>query len=231
MPSQSPSGSLQLVIFDFDGLIIDTESAIIGAWKQAYALCRRPFPEKTFQEMIGRSVHPFDPLEDLLSNGNSPVSREEIKRQFDETNNTLIRNSPILPGVTGRLFEARARGILTAVASSSSHDWVDRHLKDRELFHHFDLIRCRDDVARAKPWPDLYLSVLESLGVPRNRAVAFEDSMNGLTAAHQAGITCIAIPNIITQGHDFSAADRVVASLEEIDLDEIERLLGLSGQG
>jgi len=220
-----PSGALQLIIFDFDGLIIDTESAILGAWKDAYTLCRRTFPEDTFQEMIGRSDHPFDPWDDLLNNGDSPISREELVIRFEKIHDDLIQQSPVLPGVIERLFEARGRGILAAVASSSSHAWVDRHLKDRGLFQHFDLIRCRDDVARAKPWPDLYLSVLEILGVPASNAVAFEDSLNGLTAAREADLTCIAIPNATTTTHDFSAANRVLASLEEIDLDGVEQML------
>lgn len=217
---------LQLVVFDFDGLIIDTESAILGAWRDAYAHCNRPFPDAVFQEMIGRSDHPFDPWDDLLTNGNSPVPEAELKQRFEEKHDALIARSPVLPGVIERLFEARARGIPTAVASSSSHDWVDRHLKDRELFQHFDLVRCRDDVPRAKPWPDLYLSVIETLGVPAENTVAFEDSFNGMTAAREAGLACIAIPNSTTADHDFSRASRVVRSMEDIDLDEVERLLG-----
>jgi len=224
-PKPQTTPALQLVVFDFDGLIIDTESAILGAWRDAYALCHRASPEDIFQEMIGRSDHPFDPLDDLLKHGDSPISREELAARIDKIHDDLIQKSPVLPGVIERLFEAQARGIFTAVASSSSHAFVDRHLKDRELTQHIDLIRCRDDVARAKPWPDLYLSVLDTLGVPSNRAVAFEDSVNGLTAAVEAGITCIAIPNATTRAHDFSAADRVVSSLESIDLDGVETMM------
>ena len=217
--------SLQLVVFDFDGLIIDTESAILGAWRDAYALCHRAPPEEIFQEMIGRADHPFDPLDDLLKHGDSPISREELVTRIDKVQDDLIQRSPVLPGVIERLFEARARGIFTAVASSSSHAFVDRHLKNRALIQHFDLIRCRDDVDRAKPWPDLYLSVLDTLGVPANRAVVFEDSVNGITSANKAGITCVAVPNAITRFHDFSAADLVVTSLEAIDLDEVETMI------
>lgn len=217
--------TLQLIVFDFDGLIIDTESAILDAWRDAYDHCGRPFPHHTFQEMIGRADHPFDPWDDILSNGDQFASREELDTRFNRINEGLIAESPVLPGVIERLFEARARGIPVAVASSSSHSWVDRHLKERDLFQHFDLVRCRDDVARAKPWPDLYLSVLDHFGVPASRAVAFEDSLNGMTAAKKAGMTCIVIPNGTTRTHDFSAADKVLRTLDEIDLDGIERLI------
>lgn len=219
------SSHLQLVIFDFDGLIIDTESAILGAWMDAYALCRRPFPAAIFQEMIGRADHPFDPWHDLSTYGESPVPPEDLKERFERTHRALIERSPVLPGVVERIFEARTRGIRTAVASSSSHSWVDRHLRERELFHHFDLVRCRDDVERAKPWPDLYLSVLETLQVPAGQAVAFEDSHNGLTAARAAGIACLVVPNDTTRTQDFSAATRVIRSLEAIDLDDLEHLI------
>ena len=220
-----PSGPLQLIVYDFDGLIIDTESAILGAWQDAYDHCDRPFPHDTFQEMIGRADHPFDPWDDLLANGNAFASREELDARFNRINESLIERSPVLPGVIERLFEARARGIPAAVASSSSHSWVDRHLENRELTRHFDLILCRDDVEHAKPWPDLYLSVLDHFGVPASNAVAFEDSLNGMTAAKAAGMACVVIPNATTTTHDFSAADRVIASLEDIDLDGVEEML------
>jgi putative hydrolase of the HAD superfamily len=218
-PLSSPA-SLQLVVFDFDGLIIDTESAILDAWRDAYSLCQRPFPESTFQEMIGRSDHSFDPWDDILTHGTPPLSKEKLVTRFGKIHHALIQRSPVLPGVIECLFEARARGIRTAVASSSSHTWVDRHLADRELTAHFDLVRCRDDVARAKPWPDLYLSVLGHFGLPPSHAIAFEDSFNGLTAARKAGLTTVAVPNAITRNHDLSAADRIVTSLEELDLDQ-----------
>ncbi len=220
-----PNSNLQLVVFDFDGLIIDTESAILDAWRDAYAHSDRPFPHDTFQEMIGRADHPFDPWDDILSNGNAFASREELDARFNRINENLIAESPVLPGVIERIFEARARGIPTAVASSSSHSWVDRHLNDRDLYRHFDLVRCRDDVARAKPWPDLYLSVLDHFGVAADRAVAFEDSLNGMTAAREARMACIVIPNGTTRTHDFSEADRVLNTMDEIDLDEIEQIL------
>lgn len=216
---------LQLIVFDFDGLIIDTESAILDAWRDAYDHCGRPFPHDTFQEMIGRADHPFDPWDDILSNGDQFASREELDTRFNRINEDLIAQSPVLPGVIERIFETKARGIPVAVASSSSHSWVDRHLKERDLYRHFDLVRCRDDVARAKPWPDLYLSVLDHFGVPASHAVAFEDSLNGMTAAKEAGMVCIAIPNGTTRTHDFSAANRVLKTLDEIDLDGIEAML------
>lgn len=222
---QPPTGRLQLIVFDFDGLIIDTESAILDAWRDAYDHCGRPFPHDTFQEMIGRADHPFDPWDDILSNGDQFASREELDTRFNRINENLIAESPVLPGVIERIFEARSRGIPVAVASSSSHSWVDRHLKVRDLFQHFDLVRCRDDVAHAKPWPDLYLSVLDHFNVAADRAVAFEDSLNGMTAAKKAGMTCIVIPNGTTRTHDFSAADKVLRTLDEIDLDGVEQML------
>ena len=227
-PLQSPvqtsifpmsSSRLQLVIFDFDGLIIDTESAILDAWKEIYALCRRPYPAYIFQQMIGRAHHPFDPWHDLSEYGNSPIAPDDLKERFEQIHRERIEQAPVLPGVIERLFEAKARGMKAAVASSSSHSWVDRHLKEREMFQHFDLIRCRDDVARAKPWPDLYLSVLETLQIPADRAVVFEDSHNGLTAARAGGIACVVIPNATTRTQDFAAATRVITSLEDFDLD------------
>ena len=90
----------------------------------------------------------------------------------------------------------------------------------------WDCIRCREDTARAKPDPDLYLAVLECLGVAPAEALAVEDSLNGLAAAKAAGLFCIAVPCSLTAHMDLSAADLRLGSLAERSLDEVLAIVG-----
>ena len=90
-------------------------------------------------------------------------------------------------------------------------------------------MRCRDDVSRAKPAPDLYIAVLDCLGVGAPEAIAIEDSPNGVIAAKRAGLRCVAIPNTITAGLDLSHADVLLHSLSEVTLSELLQRLGPGG--
>jgi len=127
-------------------------------------------------------------------------------------------------GVRDYVADAKRMGLLLAVASSSSRAWVLGHLERLGLGAQWDAVRTRDDVARTKPAPDLYLSAVAALGVAPEEAVAFEDSANGIAAAKDAGLLCVAVPNALTAGMDLSRADLRLGSLAETPL---ERLLAV----
>jgi HAD superfamily hydrolase (TIGR01509 family) len=133
----------------------------------------------------------------------------------------MILAQEALPGVVRHLEEARAMALKLGVASSSTSDWVRGHLARLGILESFDCIRCRDDVTNAKPEPDLYISVLECLGVRASEAIAIEDSPNGVLAAKRAGLRCVAIPNSITAGLDLGQADLILGSLAELTLAEL----------
>jgi len=121
------------------------------------------------------------------------------------------------------LDQAKALGLKVGVASSSTAEWVRGHLARLGILERFDCLRCRDEVANAKPEPDLYIAVLECLGVTAAEAIAIEDSPNGVTAAKRAGLRCVAIPNSITAKLDLSDADVLLHSLAEITLADLLR--------
>ena len=123
-----------------------------------------------------------------------------------------------LPGVVELLDQAEALGLAKAVASSSPISWVGRHLDRLGIIERFAAVRTQDDVHRTKPWPDVFLAAATALQVRPERAVVFEDSRNGVLAAKEAGMFCVAVPNRITEGMDFSDADLVVSSLADVDL-------------
>ena len=133
----------------------------------------------------------------------------------------MILAEPMLPGIVENVDAAKSLGLLLGVASSSTRDWVSGHLERLGILDRFDCMRCRDDVANAKPAPDLYVAVLECLGVAAVEAFAIEDSPNGVLAAKRAGLRCVAIPNPITARLDLSQADIVLDSLAEVTLPDL----------
>lgn len=205
---------IRALIFDFDGLILDTETPIIEAWAQLHDQAGLPCDRGEALDLIGEVDHDYDPWKAF----GGDISREALEQQHRELTRAITRQQPLLPGVRERLDEARSLGLRLAVASNSSHRHVDGHLQRLGLFEYFVTTRCRDDVARGKPEPDVYQAVIAALGIAAAEAIAFEDSKAGTIAAKRAGLRCVAVPNPCTHHHDFTQADLRLASLAELEL-------------
>lgn len=208
---------IRACVFDFDGLILDTESPILDAWAQLHAEAGLRFDQQEALDMIGHVDHEYDPWRAFPVD----IDREKLEDAHRTLTRALTRRQPLLPGVRERLDEARRLGLRLGVASNSSHRHVDGHLQRLGLFDRFFATRCRDDVARGKPEPDVYSAIAVALGIEPHEAVAFEDSSAGVVAAKRAGLRAVAVPNNCTRHHDFSAADVCVASLAEVSLGEL----------
>jgi putative hydrolase of the HAD superfamily len=207
--------SLRGLLFDFDGLVIDTETPELLAWREVWADHCHAFPMDRFYSGLGQ-VGGFDAAAALgeLVEG---LDREAVTRRHDERKLTLIELEELRPGILDYLGEAKKRGLATAIVSSSSRRWIDTHLVRLGRTEDFDVIVTADhDPDRGKPAPTLYLEALDLLGLAPSEAVAFEDSPNGVRAAKAAGIFCVAIPNSVTDSLNFDEADLVVASLAEL---------------
>jgi HAD superfamily hydrolase (TIGR01509 family) len=128
-----------------------------------------------------------------------------------------------LPGVKEYLEEAKRLGLKLAIASSSHHAWVDDHAKRIGVFDYFDHVIAADDVGpgRTKPNPDLFLTALSRLKVPKEAAIVFEDSPNGVQAANRAGIFVVAVPNSVTSTLTLDGANLIVKSLSEMSLSQL----------
>ncbi len=192
---------INALIFDFDGLILDTETAEIRTWQNIYAEYGYPFPQDEFIKTIGGyGISTFDAALHLHGLMRGSLNADVLRTRFRNESGDEIRRSPILPGVNNILNEAERRNMKLAVASSSPHSWVDTNLTRLGLFQQFDKIICGDDVApgRTKPKPDLFLKALNQLNVKANEALVFEDSPDGIEAANAAGITVVLVPNPTT---------------------------------
>jgi putative hydrolase of the HAD superfamily len=206
------------IIFDFDGLIVDTEWAIYIAWKELYETQGHPLPLETYVQCVGSTFGHYDPMRDLEELCGGDVDWGELIPTKDERIRELHEDIGPLPGVGSLLESAKSNGVNCAVASSSDRDWVHGWLERVELREHFECVRSADDVSAVKPSPELFLSACEGLGVEPSEAIVLEDSLNGLRAARRAGIPCYLVPNRVTKGLDFDGAEAVLGSLEELVL-------------
>ncbi|MBL9188136.1 MAG: HAD-IA family hydrolase [Opitutaceae bacterium] len=205
---------IRSLIFDFDGLILDTETPLIDSYAEVHRAHRVAFDRTLFVRSVGHADYTFDPWHGFSPHADRAGLEAERKQWKDE----LLLRQPILPGVVALLDDARAHGLRIGLASNSDHGWVDAHLQRIGLFERFEFIACREDAPAPKPAPDLYQLVLGRFGLRGPEAIAFEDSHTGSLAAQRAGLFAVAVPNPSTAHHDFAHADLRVASLAEIDL-------------
>ncbi len=211
---------IRALIFDFDGLILDTETPLIDAWADLHRRAGLPSSREDAHRLVGHIDVDFDPWTAF----GPGADREALDRAHRQLSRELTARQPVRPGIPACLEEGAARGLKLGVASNSSHGHVDRHLTRLGLRSRFDLICCREDVAAGKPAPDLYLRAIREFAVAPSEAIAFEDSAAGTLAARAAGLWTVAVPNPSTDQHDLSAAHLLVPSLEETPLaDLLER--------
>lgn len=216
---------IRAVVFDFDGLILDTEEPVYKSWLEVYEAHDQELPFERWVQIVGSTTTGFHPQHHLEERLGRPLPKEVLDRRIERRTELVLANK-LLPGVVERIDEAHALGLKVGVASSSSTEWVRGHLARLGILERFDCVRCRDDVANVKPEPDLYLAVLDCLEVRAAEAIAIEDSPNGVAAAKRAGMRCVAIPNSITARLDLSAADVLLASLADVTLPELLTRLG-----
>ena len=200
---------IRALIFDFDGLIVDTETPLIDALAAIHERAGHAYSRTGALGLVGHVGVKLDPWTAFGPDADRAALEKEHHLLYRE----MCGRQPILPGVLDYLNRAKSRGLKLAIASNSSHRHVDGHLTRLGLLDLFDLIRCRDDVQRTKPEPDLYLATLAHFGCAPTGAIAFEDSAPGTVAARTAGLWTVAVPNPSTHRHDFSAAHLVVQSL------------------
>ncbi|HEV3232724.1 MAG TPA: HAD-IA family hydrolase [Candidatus Dormibacteraeota bacterium] len=215
--------AIRAVVFDFDGLILETEVAILTAWREVYAEHGLTLPLELWVETLGTAEHWFDPLTHLAEAG-VQLDREELDARRRRRHVEILAGESPLPGVMDYLDAAPGLGLRLGVASSSTHRWVDGHLERLGIRERFASVRCREDVARTKPDPALYLAAAADLGVAPAEAIAIEDAPNGVRAAKSAGMFCVAVPSVLTGDLDLGQADLRLGSLAELPLADLVRL-------
>ena len=215
---------LQALIFDFDGLILDTETPDFQTWQTIYGEHGFELPFDEWGRIIGGDgLSDFDAAGHLSLLSQGRLDPDSLRARHSSESRVLIHAQPILPGVLDYLRDAKRLGLSLAIASSSQRSWVDTHAKRLGIFDRFDAVVCSDDVGigRTKPSPDLFLSALNQLQVKKDAAIVLEDSPNGVKAAQRAGIFAVAVPNPVTSLLAFDGADLTVKSLANLSLREL----------
>jgi len=215
-------------LFDFDGLILDTEFAARAGWERLYREHGQELPTDLWATLVGTTHAPWNPMEHLEELVGEPLERDALNERRYAHEIALIEAEELRPGIADYLAAARQHGLKRAIVSSSTRRWVDMHLERLEEATGWDAICTADrDPARAKPAPVLYLEALDRLEVKADEAVAFEDSPNGVRAAKAAGVYCVAVPNEVTRelGLAEAGADIVLDSLADLPPEALFRRL------
>lgn len=212
------------VVFDFDGLLCDTETPIYETARAALAELGHDLTVPAWATVIGHGDD--DGFAQMCRALGAAVDRAAYEARYlaqDRSGRDLL---PVLPGATELLDELAAAGVPCGVASSSPLPWVDGHLTRLGLRDRFAAVATRDRVGgRAKPAPDSYLLACADLGVDPAGCVAVEDSAPGIAAAHAAGLVVVAVPSTITAHTNLSAADATVPSLVELTVADLRALV------
>ena len=219
--------SIRALLFDFDGLLVDTESGRRLAWEEIYREHGHELPHERWAAIVGTVGGSFDALAHLEELVGAPVDRSVLAARRRERATALCDLEELRPGVDGYLRDAERLGLTTAVVSSGRREWIEHHLERLSCLDGWScIVSAEDDATRAKPLPILYLEALATLSLEPSEALAFEDSPHGVRAAKAAGIPCVAVPNVITAPLAFDEADLVLESLADVPLPDLLARLG-----
>ncbi len=221
--------TLDAVVFDFDGLILDTEWAIYESALAAFAAHGHDLSIEAWSTIIGTNSDVDDTWWDNVCQaaGVSGFDRALFEAAYAEQDRSIRDRLPANPGVPELLAELTEAGVPIGIASSSSRAWLEHHTTRLGLAAHFATMVGADVVGGVgKPAPDVYLRACADLSADPARSVALEDSAHGATAAKAAGMAVVAVPSRITIHNDLSHADLVVDSVADLTLDRLAGLVG-----
>lgn len=206
---------MQAVVFDLDGLVVDSEPLAEQAWGRVLSRHGHELDAETISSMVGR---PWIDSACLVKERYGPAtSVEEIaSEESQEFMSLLAGNLRPMPGLSELLAAIDRRGLVRAVATSSGTRYVQLALREIGAADGFAAVVTGDDVPRGKPAPDIYLAAAGALSLPPAACLPLEDSLHGVHAAKAAGMLCVAVPNELTAGLDLSAADQVLPSLTAV---------------
>lgn len=219
------AAGVQAVIFDMDGLMLDSQRMATDAWTRAVAGVGFRLTEELNLQLIGRNARDSDAIMRAALGADFPVdaTRHTARQLFSDL--TQERGIPVKPGLGALLDFLEARAVQTAVATSTPRAACVRHLQRAHLLQRFAVLVCGDEVATGKPDPDIFLTAARLLGARPEACVVLEDSFAGIRAAHAAGMIPIMVPDLLPPDEDIRAlAYRVVPTLDQA-LDVIAALL------
>lgn len=209
---QRPAG----IIFDFDGVLVDTEWAIYQSWVHLYAREGQEISIETYSPCLGAGYSHWDPAAHLEKLTGKTYDWEKETPARQAMLEADLARMGLMAGALELMDWCAEQGIGMTVASSSSRRWVQGWLEKLGIYHRFAGVFTRTDGYPVKPAPALFEAARLCLGLEKADCLIIEDSENGTIAARNAGIPCAAIPNRMTESSDFSRAAYRFSSLNEL---------------
>lgn len=212
------TGRIAAVIFDLDGLMIDSERVSLRVWRAFLDEFDRTLSDEDYRSMIGMNTHASAAYVKRLTQ--VPLAVDEIVKDHRERLYEVIgRDAQPMPGLIDLVETLQGLDLVLGVASNSPGDYVTRALGAIRLVDAFPVIVAADQVQRGKPAPDVYLEASRRLKTAPEACMAIEDSPLGLKAALAAGMRCVVVPNHDLRGSAYDGALAVYASLPALHLD------------
>jgi HAD superfamily hydrolase (TIGR01509 family) len=208
------------LVFDFDGLICDTETVVFESVQRVFRDHGADLTLEDWLPAVGAATAPDWPAM-LTAAVGRPLDHEMLRVARQGHSDELMAVAAVLPGVRALLDAAHAAGVPCGMASNSPRSWVTGNLERLGLAERFDVVIAVDEVRNPKPHPEPYERAVAALGASPPHAVGLEDTVIGVTAARRAGLYTVAVPGPMSAQHDFSAADLVVASLADVTLADL----------
>jgi HAD superfamily hydrolase (TIGR01509 family) len=205
------------VVFDMDGLMLDTESIAKTCWERAFTESGHELTPDLFLSMVGRNKRDcFDLLRGTFGGGFDCVTiYARCGVLYEE--HVSAHGTPLMPGVLELLGDLAALGVPLAVATSTRNPTARQRLEKAGLLPFFQTVVAGNEVAQGKPAPDIYLEAVRRLGVDAARSFALEDSHAGVRAAHAAGLKVIMVPDLLPATEEIAKlTHRVVKSLQDV---------------
>lgn len=212
--------AIAAVVFDFDGLLMDTESCMLGSWRQEWREHGLELDLNSFWVDHGGDVTD-ERYERLARAVGSSYDRPSSHARRVAHRDLLHSLLELRPGIRSWLDQAERAGLRLAVASSSPRGWAHRLLAGVDCAHRFEVFACGDEVHAPKPDPAVYRLALDRLGLSPEQVVAVEDAPHGVIAAQTAGLRCVAIPNPHISATRLAAADLLLGNATEMTLGEV----------
>lgn len=206
------------VVFDMDGVIFDSERAVMQCWKEVASRHNIPDIEKAILACTGTTM--VRTREIMLNLYGADFPYDEYARESSAIFHSRYDGGrlPMKPGVKELLTFLKERGKKIALASSTRQQVVTDELRDAGIIEYFDRIICGDMVSHSKPAPDIFLKACEELNISPSDSYAIEDSYNGIRAAHAGGLHPIMVPDLLP-------ADEEMQSLAEIVLPNLTSVM------
>lgn len=205
---------VKAVIFDLDGVLVDTEVFSGQATKQVFKEAGIEFTPEEREKAFGRTD--LEISRDAVKSRGLDLKPEDLVSRKVQIYSELIKGKvePI-KGARELVEFLKSRGIPFAVASSGTPDKIRATFSEIGFEGLFDIMVTAEDISRCKPDPEIFLKAAEKLGIPPEECLVIEDAQAGVEAAKAAGMKCLALKSPSTYGQDLSQADRIINSLEE----------------